>query len=552
MRTVRAEQLIFTRVEPAYSPQHKDGYQTVYKGKGLTPSEVEQIQKKIQCFQPKHPVDRQQFFMIDGGKVVLTYTVLIEGHPEIIDRNQRGAFIAHAFIFSQNEFGKTNYNPFIIFDQTHLFLEDAETMVKEFGQATGLAKPVNVSMDEHDQLDTNWPRDEWLKLVALAEQAEELLRNRKSLFLTGSEDSIRETLEAVFLLIPPKQRLHCSFDTHIDRCPTPPGIYWAAGGATRQSNNAFIQVLTQERRVASSVKLQTNQNSLYTQWLEQASLEDDMATLIDYAPTIQTLTESFATRRLITESLDEAACDSFFEIHTNYIRQRFKAALTKGVGKQLTISLADYLWEMMDTVDKLKVASSEKFPQSELATFVADWLVNEEAKPGKGDWKQLHTLVETSDNMRLLHLTTTLGKRNSKLRLQALQRMSAQEFQANLPLLCNPIAPADFVCKRHLKLLLSNDPIVDMTEAEFVALVAKIMGIDQQKQLAQAQLMTYIQYLDDGALIEIETLLKQYSAPSEFITRVEEHRQDIGPPGVINKVKSTLVNSVKKVRRTSL
>lgn len=43
---ILAEQLIFTRVEPPYSPGNTSGYQTVYRSAGLQTNLVEEIEKE--------------------------------------------------------------------------------------------------------------------------------------------------------------------------------------------------------------------------------------------------------------------------------------------------------------------------------------------------------------------------------------------------------------------------------------------------------------------------------------------------------------------------
>ena len=86
MKTLKAAQLIYTRVEAAYSPQRRDGFQTVYRSATLSPSDIGAIEQRIQCFQPPtSAVVRRQYFTLCTGAVVLTQTRQIETHPDIID-----------------------------------------------------------------------------------------------------------------------------------------------------------------------------------------------------------------------------------------------------------------------------------------------------------------------------------------------------------------------------------------------------------------------------------------------------------------------------------
>jgi hypothetical protein len=120
MANLRGWQMIFTRVEPEYSPQHKSGFQTVYSSRELSIADVKQIERRVQCFQANDPaLERWQFFTLESGLVVLTHSVTIESHPQIIDRNRRGGvFLAHCLIFRREDFQKWTHNdPFRIFDR---------------------------------------------------------------------------------------------------------------------------------------------------------------------------------------------------------------------------------------------------------------------------------------------------------------------------------------------------------------------------------------------------------------------------------------------------
>jgi hypothetical protein len=137
--SVLAAQLIYSRVEPAYSPQGKSGFQTVYKSESLSDTEVRFIEERIQCYLPSRPMVRLQFFTVNRSAIVLTHTKQINPHLKIVDRDGRhGAFIAHSLILSRVEFHKVYFNPFAIFDH-YSFLDDPEEMIETIGQSSGIA-----------------------------------------------------------------------------------------------------------------------------------------------------------------------------------------------------------------------------------------------------------------------------------------------------------------------------------------------------------------------------------------------------------------------------
>jgi hypothetical protein len=247
MNFVRCEQVIYTRVEGAYSPHMRSGFQTVYKSESLHPSIVSVIERHVQCFMPHHPdIIRHQFFSLGSGEVVLTNSVLIPTHSEIVDRNMRmGAFIAHCLVLSQSEFKKAEYNPFGILD-SYDFLDNAEEMVRVLGQATGVAPIVTIEVQQPSGPLLTWKEEETHKLLSLALQAKRLNRKRQSVLLVGEENEVAGVLRTIFHLTPMRERLLCTFDTYIDHCSTQQNQYWALGTTRQQSSSSYIQVVLAE------------------------------------------------------------------------------------------------------------------------------------------------------------------------------------------------------------------------------------------------------------------------------------------------------------------
>lgn len=233
MAQLTAMQMIFTRVEANYSPHRKSGYQTVYHSSGLSASDVQEIEKHVQCFQTNEPsLVRRQFFTLQSGYVVVTHTITIETIAEIVDKYQRsGVFLAHCLIFSKNLFEKADNNPFQIFDAFHNFMRNAPDMIAQFNQIERreprcainiTSSPIRANSSNHNT-----------KLTELIEKRAE--QKTKSLLFYGTEKEIDKTLRAAFDLTPKEKRLTRTFNSHIDRCMIRPGTYWAVGASSRQS-----------------------------------------------------------------------------------------------------------------------------------------------------------------------------------------------------------------------------------------------------------------------------------------------------------------------------
>src|SRR6185437_13233837 len=105
MQQIQVKHVLFTRVEKAFSPHGASGYQVVYHSPALAP-DIAQIEKSIQCFQTnRQQLTRYQFFWSASGQAVLTKSIaLISPDREVIDRDQRDAFLVHALVLAQEDF----------------------------------------------------------------------------------------------------------------------------------------------------------------------------------------------------------------------------------------------------------------------------------------------------------------------------------------------------------------------------------------------------------------------------------------------------------------
>jgi len=534
MSTVRAAQLIYTRVEPSYSPQMKSGFQTVYRSDSLSSADVNAIEKRVQCFQPNQPsLVRLQFFALDSGAIVLTNSIQLDSHPEIVDKDRRrGAFIAHCLILSQAEFSKVDYDPFVILEH-YRFLDDAKDMVRTFGRASGVAPSVEIEAERRRYAPTSiWPGVEALRLVALAMQGKQQLKRGQSVLLVGGEEDIGEALRTIFFLLPKSRRLTCSFDTCVERCPVRQGLYWAVGTTTRQSGSFYIMVDVSERRVLSPVEDTLEDKDLYLAWLKHVSSQENFNSAMGQAFTVQLLANAFAVRsqpRLA--ELDEDTCQDFMHLHEGRVMRDLETAIAKVVGKNAAVSLIRYLRGAVEVPVLLGIAASQYLNPAKLSAIVTDWIVKERPDLKDNEWRSLQDLARQGRDMRLLHLSAVLGKKvDAGVRDEALGRMNAQTFRNALDQLMDPIAPADFVTPVHLPLLLSDSRLCSMTGKQLVGLVKAIIKANGANQLGA--LAKCVRSLANEPLAQLEKIIKKHSGniPQEFQTAVITRREELGRP----------------------
>lgn len=257
MVSIVIDELFYSRVEAHYSPQGRSGYQVVYKTSGLSTQDEREIESRIRCFEAEAVSARYQYFALSGGRAVIVISQEItDVDTTITDRTgRRGAFIAHAMVLNNEDFGQLQYNPFFLLESSH-FVLDPHSMV-EMVSTKPPPRPLDVFVSTEPpslgnfSLDIgDWSKDEFNKLWFHADDAQNMVRRKQSLLLISSDETtIFETLRLLFSFLPMSQRSFCTFNTYVDGCVPMPGVYWSVGATRQQSNPSFWQARLDEQRI---------------------------------------------------------------------------------------------------------------------------------------------------------------------------------------------------------------------------------------------------------------------------------------------------------------
>lgn len=267
---VRAAQLVYTRVEPEFSPIAKGGFQTVYWSAQLTPGQIAQIERRVQCFQP-FTVDtrRLQCFFLDDGLIVLSQSRIVSRWPDfqqVVDRRGRaGAFVAHCLVLPPEALRALGGDPLTLLE-SRFFTPDLPSFLMRYGNAAdfeqihgcprGIIPPLEIRAPLEPRAPLpGWEGDEAQRLTLLSHHAETLRRDARSLALIGEQHQIVAALQTALEPLSFEQRLGCSFDTCVDRCMVAAGLYWAVGLRERADGAGFIEVDAARQRVITPFDL---------------------------------------------------------------------------------------------------------------------------------------------------------------------------------------------------------------------------------------------------------------------------------------------------------
>jgi hypothetical protein len=429
MPDVHIEHVIFTRVEKMYSPQGYSGYQIIYQSPSLG-TETAQIEKYVQCFLTnKQQMNRYQFFRTAQGQAVFTKSVsLLSPDREVIDRDQRDAFLAHALVVSPEHFARVRNDPFAIFEAAenlHLLAENVEQIVSYLRKAP----PEEIMVPIRKQaayLPLDWSKEEIQHLYRLGEAAPDLNEQKKSLLMIAAnpEETFR-LLSCLLMLLPPSERAACTFDTFVDNCVPSPGSFWTIGSTKAINNSGFVPMRLAEHKAAP---VKTNGNgSAYSVWFSYVLQNvESFPQLNEALYSAQVVAEAFKTKKALPdEPLNESVLHAFHRMNMQAINSSLYNALTTLVDKHIAEAIVPSLYASLPLPAVLSIAAQGTCTSRVLAKIVYRWLLNEQLE-WKG-WEDVLKFAERAEYAPLLLLASIKARppwpfmNYEKLHLQAVQ-----------------------------------------------------------------------------------------------------------------------------------
>jgi hypothetical protein len=448
---IQAAQLLFSRVEPEYSPKKRSGYQVVYASPNLKADEITLIEKRVQCFQPKEGQTRRQFFILPAGQAVLTLSTLIDDpDPNVIDRSRRpGAFIAHAHVLSPAYFSAMRCDPFNLF-QAHtssspFFIDTVEDLVDEISEP----RPV-LEYDLKDRpapsLPEGWSEENLHRFYDLAQQVH-TQGQQISLLLVGSEDQVEEALSFAHYVSLPATRRLLTFDSFADGCQPAPGSYWLVGMSKRVANARFLVVDLEGPRLPAVKK----EDSLsrpkvidYSRWWRSSAAS--WAASREQIITIQEIAQAFEDERPFNdESASAEAMRAFLRSYEEEAKAGLLAALEQHLSKRSAEILINDLGKLAETLyfgperegllNLLGACSARRFEDLRLAAHVVyTWIYRHNPSGVKHELDRLEKLAKEAQHLPLLLVSAIntdktwgfgVAQRN-QLREETLEKLAQQ------------------------------------------------------------------------------------------------------------------------------
>ena len=348
-KSIAVDQLIYTRVEEEYSREGQAGFQTFYHS-GLPQPIVSAVEQRVRRFDVSHKNARRFQFFTLGNKVILSHSVPIESHPQIIDKSHRpGAFLAHCLIYNIHDFKLCFQNdPFIVLD-TYPFLKDAVEMVEQFENPGSTMRQKKMPL--FDIVNDGFGKPAFAAIpIAL-----HLLTSDAQcpLFIRLKPQSVLNFLKFLFRLLPADRRLEFSFDSCVDRYPIKPEWYIICESAeTLDSGFKYIDA----RHIRNKKYNPHEMESLSASWLSyvynSGRLQNqNRVNFLQMLEVIQTIeTDARTTGRFDLDEIIELMTDSeVIELITYLVQVDAKQHLTQIISriKRFDLKLIKHLEKIL-------------------------------------------------------------------------------------------------------------------------------------------------------------------------------------------------------------
>jgi hypothetical protein len=491
---IRAKHIIYSRLEPAYSPKNDSGYQVAFSSPNLTPSSLDEVIRRVRCYdyQEDMGLKRYQFFTIPGNLVAIVLSTPIKAHKEIIDKDERdGAFIAHAILLSSEDFQGIDNDPFAVFDGiAHIFATSVEQLRNYIKENS---PPDMLKLVSRNAIDTpyNWSMEQWVKVHDLGVSASETFTNStRTLFLQSRmSQNIVHWIRTALFLIPPQTRLDCSFDTHVDGCQPQSGRYWVIGGS-HPSESGFVTLNLDQPNLDVVYQLVRVLETPYRNWLAAAEKQKiPLTRVFEQIPSAHIIARALGEGTALPEiALNHDTAVAFYAANKGRLNQQLKQALVKVLNEKISSQILPDLTDYLSVPVYVSVAAQEYITAEALAPIVFQWIVDR--SPTIKAWKDVLNFAQVAEHAPLqvlasYQLQTWLAPVTNRLnnidaiRRRAVQKLhQANDYKVSVKALMKVVSPRWLITKETAESIarLCDSTILEkISDAEFAELVKDII-----------------------------------------------------------------------------
>ena len=373
MISLRAAQHIYTNVERDQSPAKTAGFQTLfYTHDELSSDDVFAIEERV-FYRPEPGIAPKRFFFVaPSGKWVIGNIVSVDG---VDYAGRAGLYLAHSFIFSEDEALAHNIDPMTLI-RSASFITSREDALARGDSTTGNIDALSIDVEHSTPPrldDSPFTR----ALAQLALKTELLRAEKKALALVGSATEIERALDTAFALMPAASMSAGSFDTAFDHGGNLGFTYcWATGHTEPPHHPFFIRLNVDSRDLPDSIP-ESKPSSAYGRWIDTLLASHQGASIAKSKEQAWVVAEYFDGKNedASLESTPEEILASVLEANREELDRRLREHISDTLPDVLIDRIFDPLINELSSSKQLRFAKEGFEP-----AFLLDFLLNQYEK----------------------------------------------------------------------------------------------------------------------------------------------------------------------------
>ncbi len=457
MISIHYHEFIRSRLEAAFSPHGKAGYQTIYVSPDA-PSEFQDatIQRlSVYRAQEGFSCGWKCFFTSDA-RIGLVRTVSVQTNLEMVDSAGRpDVCLAHGLLLDQASSKKIEFNPFALIDSFQFVSHPKEIVgpAKEKRSTTLQLAPHSLPKT----VKATWKGSQIKQWLALGLQARGHKSPQKLLSIQGDHEETLRALRILFELLPLSARRNCSFDIG-SLGQTEQANWWATGRNDKASGDSTI-VAASSLDIKGAAVVNLNRDDPYLCWLID-SLEENSPAALGQAREVRCLFTAAAERsRLEDIEITDHACEAFRTYNNAEFSKLLESTIGHRLGKKTTRRISDWAVHSDTYYGWIRYCLGPDKVQS-LCDLLCQWIVNptSSSSPNRTETEQLCALADEAKHPLLKFLATALAPKVKAHPIEeALSNLSKTDYEKALQFALPQVSPAFFLKSSHRHRLMQPD-----------------------------------------------------------------------------------------------
>lgn len=399
MSVIQAAQVIYGNVEADRSPQHRGGFQVLFRS--FSRLSEDQVTREIGprlFFASTNPhQEKHCFFAMPSGGVVVARCVPVVGTDQF---SRKGLYLAHALVFSREDFLRLANNPFRILDHFQFFSSFEEASIASTGEGGDipLAQIPFSSSYGHDASGAV-SREHVLNLLILAYRFALSQSGEGAIGFYGEASKMLSILRFLFILLPIRLRTKCTFDTFFVAGSPGRMPYWAVGFPESQNRDPnFLPFEIERNSFGASIELQSkNAFESWLRWMLAPPLSD-LSKHIDEAFYVS---EFLDGRRLAGSTLEQANPALLIGFQP-FLENRLREGLRTQIGETLCERLFPQAIAWLGQQGLAALAPiAEGFSVKQMELWLCDAYISSYDKPATTELRQLERFLSRNQQSML-------------------------------------------------------------------------------------------------------------------------------------------------------